>query len=85
MLLTYMTLNTNVRKAIRNHLMEVDALPPTMALSELASELTELVFAEMSGAGLTKEAIESFDRLSSTDQKTTRKRGLNRIPVGIGS
>jgi len=41
--------------------MDVDALPPTLALSALASEITEIVFAELTNVGLTKEAIESLD------------------------
>ena len=58
---TYTTLNTNITKRVRNHLMDVDALPPTLALSALASEITEIVFAELTNVGLTKEAIESLD------------------------
>ena len=55
---TYTTLRANLKKAIRNHLMDVDALPPTMALAELANEITDVVFAEMDNVGLTKDAID---------------------------
>jgi hypothetical protein len=62
MFTTYTALNANIKKAIRNHLMEVDALPPTMALSELAGEITDVVFAELSNIGITKETIETVAR-----------------------
>ena len=55
---TYLTLRANLKKAIRNHLMDVDALPPTMALSELANEITDVALAEMDNVGLTKDAID---------------------------
>jgi len=50
------------KKAIRNHLMEVDLLPPTMALSELAGEITDVVFVELSNVGITKETLETVTR-----------------------
>ncbi len=62
MLTTYTALNANIKKAIRNHLMEVDALPPTMALSELAGEITEVVFVELNNVGITKETVETVNR-----------------------
>jgi len=55
----YTVLSANINKRIRNHLMDVDALPPTMALAELANELTEIVFTEMSEVGLTREKIDN--------------------------
>lgn len=68
----YTTLNTNITRAIRNHLMDVDALPPTMALAELASEITDVVFAEMNKAGLTKEAIDGVETVRSAGTKAVR-------------
>ena len=69
---TYATLNTNITKRIRNHLMDVDALPPTLALAALASEITDIVFAEMNTAGLTKEAIDSIDEVRSLRARTAQ-------------
>jgi hypothetical protein len=70
MLTTYATLNTNITRAIRNHLIEVDALPPTMALAELASEIADVVFTEMDNLGLTRETINSLDKVSGERRKT---------------
>jgi len=72
MFTTYATLNTNITKAVRNHLMDVDALPPTMALAELANEITDLVFAEMNKVGLTKEAIDSVSKVEHSRTKMAR-------------
>ncbi len=72
MLTTYATLNTNINKVVRNHLMEVDALPPTMALAELACEITDLVFVELAHAGLTKETLDSVGGASSVRAKSVR-------------
>ena len=72
MLTTYVTLNTSITRAIRNHLMDVDALPPTMALAELASEITDIVFDEMNKAGLTKEAIDRVDKVTVAHPKSVR-------------
>lgn len=52
--------------------MDVDALPPTMALAELASEITDVVFAEMNKAGLTKEAIDGVETVRSAGTKAVR-------------
>jgi len=71
MFTTYATLNTNITRAIRNHLMDVDALPPTMALAELASEIADVVFAEMNNVGLTKEVIDSVEKRGRVLAKTT--------------
>ena len=73
MFTTYATLNTNITKAIRNHLMDVDALPPTMALAELASEITDVVFAEMNKVGLTKEEIDNVGKGERALAKTTAR------------
>ena len=72
MFTTYAALSTNITKAIRNHLMDVDALPPTMALAELANEITDVVFAEMNRVGLTKETIDSVVKVDHAGAKTVR-------------
>ena len=72
MFTTYAALSTKITKAIRNHLMEVDALPPTMALAELANEITDVVFAEMHNVGLTKETIDRVATAERTGTKTAR-------------
>ena len=72
MFTTYATLNTHITKAIRNHLMDVDALPPTMALAELANEITDIVFAEMNKVGLTKETIDSVAKVEQSRPKMAR-------------
>lgn len=72
MFTTYTALNTNITKAIRNHLMDVDALPPTMALAELANEISDIVFAEMNKVGLTKEAIDSVAKVEHSRPKMAR-------------
>lgn len=72
MLTNYASLNTNITRAIRNHLMDVDALPPTMAMAELASEITDVVFAEMNKAGLTKETIDGVEKVRAAGAKPVR-------------
>ena len=72
MFTNYTNLNTNITRAIRNHLMDVDALPPTMALAELASEITDVVFAEMNKAGLTKETIDRVENVRSVGARVVR-------------
>jgi len=52
--------------------MDVDALPPTMALAELASEITDVVFAEMNNVGLTKQLIDSVDEVGLHAKATAR-------------
>lgn len=72
MFTTYATLNTNITKAIRNHLMDVDALPPTMAMAELANEITDVVFAEMNNVGLTRETINSLPNMKRERSRIAR-------------
>jgi hypothetical protein len=47
-----------VTAAIKNHLITVDAIPPNTGVTRLASELTEIVWTELSNAGLSREAVE---------------------------
>ena len=51
--------------------MDVDALPPTLALSALASEIADIVFTELNNAGLTKEIIDS-DQVRSVQARTAK-------------
>jgi hypothetical protein len=46
--------------AIKNHLVTVDAIPPIAEPARLASELTEVVWTELSSAGLSREALENL-------------------------
>jgi hypothetical protein len=49
-----------VTAAIRNHLITVDAVPPTMEATRLASEITEIVWSELRNAGLSRGALENL-------------------------
>lgn len=46
--------------AIKNHLVTADAIPPIAEPTRLASELTEVVWAELINAGLSREAFENL-------------------------
>ena len=54
----YATLNTQIAEAIRGHLLTIDALPPRLEVTQLAQDLTEVVFGELDNAGLTQKALE---------------------------
>jgi len=47
-----------VTAAIKNHLINVHAIPPNTEATRLASELTEIVWTELSNAGLSRPALE---------------------------
>jgi hypothetical protein len=49
-----------VTAAIRNHLITIDAVPPTTEATRLASEITEVVWTELSNAGLSRGALENL-------------------------
>jgi hypothetical protein len=58
-------MNTNyvtekMTAAIKNHLVTVDAIPPIAEPTRLASELTEVVWTELSNAGLSRDALENL-------------------------
>ncbi len=55
--------------AIKNHLVTVDAIPPIAEPTRLASELTEVVWTELSNAGLSREALENL--FATTTGKTS--------------
>ncbi len=55
--------------AIKNHLVTVDAIPPTAEPTRLASELTEVVWTELSNAGLSRAAVENLFASASAKTK----------------
>jgi hypothetical protein len=46
--------------AIQEHLINVDATPPTREATRLANEITEIVWTELNEVGLTRETLEGF-------------------------
>ena len=50
----------SVSSAIWKHLMSLDVVPPTKESARLATEITEVVWAELGYVGLSKETLESF-------------------------
>lgn len=58
-----MTTNYGTEKvtaAIRKHLVAVNAIPPNAEPTRLASELTEIVWNELSNVGLSREDVENL-------------------------
>jgi len=47
----YLTLKNNVTAAIKHHLMSTDILPPRAEITNLAGELTQVVFNELQNEG----------------------------------
>jgi hypothetical protein len=69
--------------AIRAHLLEVDAVPPTSAATLLAKQLTDVVMTKLSAAGLGREGLE----LLCTPERIRSKPNVlandsSQIPVG---
>jgi len=52
--------NEKLTTAIQDHLLSVDALPPTTEVSKLARELARVCLTELSVAGLRREAVEKL-------------------------
>ena len=52
--------NQKLTTAIRNHLLTVDAVPPTAEASRLAGELARVCLTELDTAGLSSETVEDF-------------------------
>jgi hypothetical protein len=52
--------NEKLTTAIKNHLLNVDAIPPTAEVSKLAGELARVCLAELNTAGLSGESIENL-------------------------
>ena len=49
-----------VTAAIQKHLMNLDVIPPAKESARLATEITEVVWKELSYAGLSRETLENF-------------------------
>ncbi len=52
--------NEKLATAIRNHLLNVDAVPPNAEASRLASELAQVCLTELKMAGLGSETVENL-------------------------
>lgn len=66
--------NEKLTTAIRNHLLSVDAVPPTAEASKLAGELAEVCLTELNTAGLGSETVENLFAPSTFKAKA---RGVN--------
>lgn len=54
----YLELRNSITKGVQEHLLEIDALPPTTEVFRLALEITDVVFTELNRSGVTKETLE---------------------------
>jgi len=52
--------NEKLTTAIKNHLWDVGAVPPTSEMSQLASDLAQVCLTELNTAGLGRETIENL-------------------------
>jgi hypothetical protein len=52
--------NEKLTTAIKNHLLSVDAIPPTTEASKLAGDLAQVCLTELNTAGLGREAVEKL-------------------------
>jgi hypothetical protein len=52
--------NEKLAAAIKNHLLRVDALPPTTEVLKLSSDLARICLTELNAAGLLTESIENL-------------------------
>ena len=52
--------NEKLTTAIQNHLLDVDAFPPTREVTRLAGELAQVCLTELNTAGLGSETIEGL-------------------------
>ena len=59
--------------AIHRHLTNLDVVPPTKESVRLATEITEVVWTELSEAGLSREAVEKLFA------KNTKTRAQGRV------
>jgi hypothetical protein len=78
-------MNTNyaterVTAAIQNHLITVDAVPPTREATRLAGEITELVWSELGNAGLNRETLENL--FVAANSKRPARRAKHELRVG---
>ena len=61
----YRTLMNNVTAAIQRHLMSTDLLSPRTELTNLAEELTQVVFNELQNEGLNAATWNMIDAVSA--------------------
>ena len=52
--------NEKLTTAIKNHLLSVDAIPPTTEVSKLSGDLARICLTELNTAGLLTEGIENL-------------------------
>jgi hypothetical protein len=52
--------NDKLSTAIKNHLLNVDAIPPTAELTKLAGELAQICVTELNTAGLDDKTVENL-------------------------
>jgi hypothetical protein len=52
--------NQKLALAIRDHLLDVDAVPPTAEASKLAGELAQICLSQLSAAGLGVDTVEKL-------------------------
>ena len=52
--------NDKLSTAIKNHLLSVDAIPPTAELTKLAGELAKVCVTELNTAGLDDKTVENL-------------------------
>jgi hypothetical protein len=52
--------NDKLSTAIKNHLLNVDAIPPTAELTKLAGELAQVCVTELNTAGLDDKTVENL-------------------------
>ena len=50
--------SNKLTKAIKNHLLSVDAIPPGAEMSKLAGELAQVCLTELNSAGMEGDTIE---------------------------
>jgi hypothetical protein len=61
--------NEKLTTAIKNHLLSVDAIPPTAEVSKLAGELAQVCLTEFNTAGLGSETVENLFAPSAVKAK----------------
>ena len=67
--------NQRLATAIRDHLLNVDAVPPTAEASRLASELAQVCLTELKIAGLRIDKVE--DLFASSADNKSKVRGAS--------
>ena len=72
MAIDYKTLHEQITAAVKDHLIEADALPPNSEVPKLAREITQVVFTELKRSGFTEEA---FNRLAAIAPRRAMAQG----------